>query len=497
MIFNQDAVYYAQLIREQKVSAVELVRGALEQVSLLNPALNAVTNLQTDSALKKAKQFDTQSARLSLNERNKLPPFYGVPILIKDLGQNQSGYIASSGAKLLRDFQPAETAAFVKSIEAAGFIIIGRTNVPEFGFKNISDSALHGPVNTPLDLARNAGGSSGGAAAALKAAMVPIVTASDGGGSIRIPASFNGLIGLKPTRGRMPVGPGQYRGWQGASINFALTKSVRDTWSLLKSMQVEQYNAPFILPKLKEKELVPLNKALRIAYTKRSPINQPLSNEAAEMMDQTMGKLESLGHELFEAEPAIDGIKAMQSYYIVNAVETAAMMQDIEQTIARSIVREDMELMSWALYQAGLKVSGVDYSKVLAHWDSMTAVSEAFFDDYDVMLMPTVNGPAPLHDAFKLNDALMEQLQQIDAYPFAKQQELIWEMFEKSLAWTPFTQQMNLTGQPAVSLPLYQTADGLPIGAQFSAPKGGEYVLLQLAQQLEAGNHLIIEVINK
>ena len=163
--------------------------------------------------------------------------------------------------------------------------------MPEFGFKNESDSDFTGSVKSPFDPKLNPGGSSGGAAAALKAGIVPIVTAGDGGGSIRIPASFNGLIGLKPSRGRTPVGPGSFRGWQGASIDFALTKSVRDTWNMLNVMQVEQYDAPFVLPKIQEKSLNPLNQKLNFAYSLESPIGQKVTDEAKNAVHLAIEKL--------------------------------------------------------------------------------------------------------------------------------------------------------------------------------------------------------------
>lgn len=180
----------------------------------------------------------------------------------------------------------------------------------------------------------------------------------------------------------------------------------------------------------------------------------------------------------------------MQTYYKVNGVETASMMQGFENALERAVTKEDMELMSWAIYQLGLNISGVEYSQVLAYWDEITAVAETFHEDFDVLLMPATNGPAPSHDEFSHSDQLLDQLENIEQFTSDKQQEIVWNMFDDSLAWTPFTQQMNLTGQPAISLPMYELENGLPIGAQFSTRKGGEYLLLQLAQQLEDAGYL-------
>lgn len=498
MLFTEDATYYAQQIREGLVSSESLVRRSFENIERFNPLLNAVTVIEFDQAIKRAQELDQAFKAMSKEEKIALPYFYGVPILLKDLGQNQAGELSTNGARLTQDTVASQTDLFVSQIEAAGFVVVGRTNTPEFGFKNISDSELHGAVRSPLDLTRNPGGSSGGAAAALKAGLVPIVTASDGGGSIRIPASFTGLIGLKPSRGRIPVGPNGYRSWQGASVNFSLTKSVRDTFEMLKALQVEQLEAPFSLPTIQAEKLSLPNRPLKIAFTLTSPIGTEVSQEAQAAIKQAIKYLKALGHHLVEAKPEIAGVKAMGSYYQMNSVETAAMMQGIEKSLGRELVRDDMELMSWALYRAGLKISGVSFTKVLDYWDQLTVTSENFFksQQIDALLMPATNNIAPLQDEFSLTEAMKKQLSIIDEYETDEQQRLIWEMFESSLAYTPFTQQQNLTGQPAISLPMYETEANMPIGIQLSASKGQEMTLLQLALQLEEAGALKSESVS-
>ncbi|MGV3060946.1 amidase family protein, partial [Streptococcus hyovaginalis] len=202
----RDATDMAEAVNNRKVSAKELVLDTIDKVEGLNPDLNAITSTRFEKALMEAETRDFSDK-----------PFAGVPIFLKDLGQEQEGEPSTSGSILFKDYYARQSDYYVERLEALGFIVLGRTNTPEFGFKNISDSRLHGPVNLPDDPTRNAGGSSGGAAAVVASGISPVAAASDGGGSIRIPASFNGLIGLKPTRGRIPVGPGSYRGWQGAS----------------------------------------------------------------------------------------------------------------------------------------------------------------------------------------------------------------------------------------------------------------------------------------
>src|SRR5699024_5544212 len=297
MLFKHDATYYANQVKKGDISVTELVQASLENIKNLNPKLNAVTSVQESYALNLANEMDEHLVTLSDEEKEALPPFYGVPILLKDLGQNQKGMVSTSGSKLFSENVALENDHFTESIINAGFVILGRTNVPEFGFKGISDSQTTGPVQSPFKTGYNPGGSSGGAAAAVKAGIVPIATASDGGGSIRIPANYSGLIGLKPSRGRIKVGPMSYRSWQGASINFAITKSVADTWSLLKAIQVEQYESPFMIQKIKEYELTTHDSSLRIAYSLNGSFtDNELPQKALTAILDTINKLEKMGH---------------------------------------------------------------------------------------------------------------------------------------------------------------------------------------------------------
>lgn len=478
---GKDATAMAQAVNQKQVSAKELVQETIDRIEKLNPTLNAVVSKQYDEALKEAEKEDYLGK-----------PFAGVPFLLKDLGQNEKGQPSSAGSRLLAGRPAGHTDTYVQRLKDLGFIIVGRTNTPEFGFKNISDASLHGPVNLPLDPSRNAGGSSGGAAAALASGMVPIAAASDGGGSIRIPASFNGLIGLKTSRGRIPVGPKSFRGWQGASVNFALTKSVRDTQRLLYHLQTCQVEAPFLMPLLSEQLLfTPQKKVLKIAYSLESPIGSQVSSDAKQAVLSLLPQLEAMGHQVTELQnPILDGIEVMQAYYLMNSVETAQMFDEIEAGIGRRMTPDDMELMTWAIYQSGQTIPAKLYSKVLQDWDRYSAAMANFHQHYDLLLTPTVAEVAPKHDQFDLSADLLDRLKHTQNYSMEEQQRLIWEMFADSLAWTPFTQQANITGQPAVSLPTYQTASGLPIGIQFTAAKGREDLLLQVADQLETAGLL-------
>ncbi|MGT2784752.1 amidase [Streptococcus merionis] len=479
----QDATSMAQAVRKKDVSALELVEDSIARIERDNPKFNAVVSKQYEEARKKAQ-----------NLVDKGQPFLGVPFLLKDLGQNQAGQLSTSGSRLFAHYRAQQTDYLVKIFESLGFIILGRTNTPEFGFKNISDSSLHGPVNLPLDPSRNAGGSSGGAAAAVASGMVPVAAASDGGGSIRIPASFNSLIGLKTSRGRIPVGPDSYRGWQGASVNFALTKSVRDTQTLLYHTQRYQLESPFPLAPLSHSEIFSEKwaKPLKIGVLTASPIGTPVSETASRAVNQAAHFLADQGHDItpLQDQP-VDGVAAMQAYYLMNSVETAAMFDGIEASLGRIMTPEDMELMTWAIYQAGQTIPAKLYSKTLNDWDQLSAQMAKFHETYDILLTPTVADVAPKHGQFDLTAQVKERLLHIDQISMQEQQELIWEMFADSLAWTPFTQQANLTGQPAISLPTYRRADGLPLGIQLTAAKGREDLLLHLAMDFEDAGKLI------
>lgn len=486
-LFTHDASYYANQIRNKTVTSLELTKQALDNVKQLNPLLNAVNSVQETYALNYAKTLDHQlKHRDTLDD---LPPFYGVPTLLKDVGHSQAGFPSTSGSALLKHYRPSHTDRFVEDLLSAGFVIIGRTNVPEFAFKGISDSQFTGVVNSPFDFNRNPGGSSGGAAAALKAGIVPITMGSDGGGSIRLPASFNGLIGLKPSRGRIGVGPNSYRGWQGASVNFALTKSVQDTWELLNFLQVEQLDAPFTVPLITTSELTDLDRPLTIAYSTESPIGADVSDISKANLAYTVNLLKSLGHQLINVQPPTDDKAILKSYYKMNCVETAAMFHSIERAIGRVLTSSDVEPMTWLLYKAGETISAPDYSQLLSSWDRYSAERESFIAQYDLALTPITNGPAPIHGQFEYHH-LVDDLSQFETLTCQEQQQLIWDNFEQSHNYMAYALYQNIGGQPAISLPLFETDQGLPMGSHFWAGKGQEYVLLQLAKQLETNGHL-------
>ncbi|UJF16096.1 amidase [Jeotgalibaca sp. MA1X17-3] len=481
---QEDAVYFAELIRTKKISSKELVEQSITEIKNQNTKLNAVIHPRFEKALDEAESNHFSDT-----------PFAGVPILLKGLGQSMAGEPSTSGSKLLQNNRSNQTSHYTKALKYAGFILLGQTNVPEFGFKNITEPELYGPTRNPWNTDYSAGGSSGGAAAAVASGMVPVAGASDGGGSIRIPASFTGLVGLKPTRGRTPVGPGSGRGWQGASIDFALTKSVRDTAALMDVLQTIQPAAAFQVPLHTQGYFNQLgkksNKKFKIAYSLESPVLFPVSEEAKKAVLQMVAWLEKEGHDVVEKEPEIDGIDLMKSYYIMNCGETASMLQNIEKGLKRTFTLDDMELVTWVLYHAGKKVSAADYSDTIKAWDRAAEVMAGFRESYDLFLTPATADAAPKVGIQWQTSDLMEKMKHISQFSFEEQQKIVWDMFADSLPITPFGMQANLTGEPSISLPVHLTKEGLPIGVQFTGPKGKEDWLLKIAEDIEAAGLFI------
>lgn len=472
-----DAVALAALIKKKEISFSEVMAAAHKRLEETNPALNAVIHTRREIAAKEAEHI------------SKELPLAGVPMVMKNISQGIKGDLLTAGSRLLTHNRAKQDSNLVAKLRRMGILFLGHTNTPEFGLKNVTEPELYGPTRNPWNSAYSAGGSSGGSAASIAAGIVPVAGASDGGGSIRIPASFTGLFGLKPTRGRTPVGPGTGRQWQGASIDFALSKSVRDTAVLLDGLQTVQPEAAFQTPLFKGsyiKEVqAPKKRRLRIAYTTESPVHTPVSEEAVAAVSKTVKWLEEQGHAAEEKNIPVHGPDLMRQYYIMNSGEVAAVMAGMEEAMGRTVKREDMELITWVLYQAGLNITAAEYSRSLSAWDAAAAQMAVFHMDWDLFLTPTTAFPAPEVGELAHSSKEEEALLSIGELNKAEQQQLVWDMFEPSLTYTPFTQLANLTGQPAMSVPVHVTRSGLPVGVQFLAPKGKEDWLLTLAAQIE------------
>ncbi|SEN99292.1 amidase [Amphibacillus marinus] len=473
-----DAVGLAELVRLKHVSAKELVDCSFGQIDKVNDQINAVIRQRKEKVYQELADSSAEGQ-----------PFYGVPLLVKDISQEIKGEVTSAGSKLLTEHVARSDANFVAKLRKAGFMLIGQTNTPEFGLKNITEPELYGPTRNPWQLDYSPGGSSGGAAAAVAAGIVPVAGASDGGGSIRIPAGFTGLFGLKPTRGRTPVGPGVGRQWQGAAIDFVLSRSVRDSAALLDVLQTVQPEAAFQTPFYPGRFFDLLHKSYRpkyrIGFTTASPVQTEVSEEAKQSVLRVAKWLEEAGHVVEEVEAPVNGVELMRHYYMMNSGEMNRVISRLETNFARTLTEQDMDIFTWVLHQAGKSVSAAQYSESLNGWDQAAAQMNEFHQSYDFYLTPTNAGGPPKIGELTPSEQQIDQFLKVDHLSGSDQQQQVYDMFLPSLAFTPFTQLANLTGQPAMSVPVGLNAAGLPLGVQVVAAKGREDLLLSLASLIE------------
>ncbi|MGY3766878.1 amidase family protein [Vagococcus vulneris] len=479
----KDATYYAQKIKRKKISAQELMIETVTRAHEIN-TLNAFVEVNQELAMK---QLEIPISSVSS------APFSGVPIALKDLGQAKKGFRQTFGSRLFKNYRAKETNNFVRQIEYAGFIPFGVTTSPEFGFKNITDALLYGPAKNAWNDNFYSGGSSGGAASAVASGVIPLAGASDGGGSIRIPASFSGLIGFKPSRGNIVTGPSSWRDWQGASINFVLGVSVRDLKTLFPLLAPNNQCSPFLRPIPR----LPHSNKLRIAVCIDSPIGNLVSQAANQATIEAASFLEQAGHSVEFIRYPIDGSRLIRSYYEMNGGETSAMMKNISNDLKRQLTINDMELSTWTIYQYGKRLTAADYVSSFSAWDEATVKMEDLFESFDIFLSPTATATAPsIHTDFQ-SDALRLKMTHAEDLSKMELADLVYDMFEKGLYLTPYTQLANLTGQPAISLPTFIAANGLPLGIQLMAAKGNDALLLAVAEQFEAADHFKLPAVYK
>ncbi|EGO2628801.1 6-aminohexanoate hydrolase [Enterococcus faecalis] len=459
------ALELATLVREKNVTSEELVKIALAITKRENPTLNAVITLREEAALTEAKALQDTGQ-----------PFLGVPLLLKGLGQSLKGESNTNGFGFLQDQVAGGTSTFVKALQNAGFIIIGQTNYPELGWKNISDSKLYGVSVNPWNPNHYSGGSSGGAGASVAAAFVPIASGSDAGGSIRIPASWTGTVGLKPSRG---VIIGNSNSAKGQTVHFGLSRTVADTNALFETL-------------LTKKDLPAghLSQAQPIAYTTESPAGTPVSAEAKEAVAEAVAFLKDQGYTLVEVKHPVDGERLMKNYYTVAAGSAGIADFMARQKLKRPLERNDVELLTWALFQTGKNITS---EETTAAWTDIALQAQAmdeFYQQYPILLTPTTAATAPSIDNPLLKPEHAAQMERIDQLSPAEQKQLIYDQWLTAFTYTPFTQQANLFGHPALSVPTYVSKEGLPLGIQFNSALNEDRTLLQLGALFE-NNHKI------
>ncbi|MGB6895110.1 MAG: amidase [Dehalococcoidia bacterium] len=445
-------------MRRKEVKAIELVDAAIDRIERLNPTLNAVVTPMYDLARRAAS--------------GPLPdgPFAGVPFLLKDLLASYAGVRLTEGSAFLRDNVADHDSELVARLKRAGLIVVGKTNTPEFGLLPTTEPLLFGPTRNPWDTGRTPGGSSGGSAAAVAAGIVPMAHGNDGGGSIRIPASCCGLFGLKPTRGRNPLGPDLGDIFSGLVAEHAVTRSVRDSAALLDATSGPDLGDPYWAPPPERPFLQEVGAdpgRLRIAFSTQAAPDVQVHADCVAAVEDAVALCADLGHEVVEAAPAIDGQAVTQTFTTVWSAGCAFTIDGMAFTIGRTATEDLFEPLTWALAQAGRSHTASSYLMAVAVLQMISRTVARFFVDYDIWLTPTLGEPPVALGTF-------------DSPP-----ENPLQGFSRAWAFVPFTPICNVTGQPAMSVPLYWNADGLPVGSHFIGRFGDEATLFRLGAQLE------------
>ncbi|MFW2333808.1 amidase [Ilumatobacter sp.] len=458
-----DATMQAELVAAGEVTPRELVDAAIERIERLDDPINAVV----------VRWFEHAQAVAN----GELPdgPFRGVPFLLKDLYAHYEGQVLTNGNVALRDAQPvsSDDTTLVSRFRAAGLVTLGRTNSPELGSVPVTEPVAYGPTRNPWDTDRTPGGSSGGAAAAVAAGMVPIAHASDGGGSIRIPASCCGLVGLKTSQGRITLGP--HRTESGLSVELCVSRSVRDTARLLDAVHGPGVGDAVIAPapaRPYADEVDAEPGRLRIGLLDHHPRGGALHDDCVEGVRGAASLLESLGHDVDAGFPAPLADESFTPRFMsIWATMMLAGLDVYADAIGRPLTEEEVEPVNWAQAQFASGMSAIDYANSLAAVaEYRRATQQWWADGWDLLLTPTLAEP-PVR---------VGELDPTPDDPVAG--------MRRAAEWVPFTPPFNTTGQPAINVPLHWNADGLPIGVQLVAAYGREDVLIQVASQLEAAS---------
>ena len=456
-----DATAQAELVADGQVSPIELVDAAIERIEALDPKVNALTYRWFEAARELARSGSLPDG-----------PFRGVPFLLKDLHASEAGKPISHGNKAFKAanyISPADT-DLVARYKAAGLVTLGRSNSPELGSVPVTEPEAWGPTRNPWDLSRTCGGSSGGAAAAVAAGMVPFAHASDGGGSIRIPAACGGLVGLKPSQGRITMAP--FRDESNLGVEHCVSRTVRDSAALLDATHGPGVGDVIIAPAPSRRYIDEVGAdpgRLRIGLLDHSPRGFAVDEECVRGVHAVAKQLEALGHHVEPAWPSILGDNETgRTFGAMWSTNMGTSIRRWSETLGRELTVDDVELMNWAQSEFAKHVNAVDYATAQAAAVTFRrAIQSWWAEGWDLLLSPTLAEP-PLPVGLIRNnpDRPME--------PLARAGE-----------WVVFTSQFNMSGQPAISLPLHRTSTGLPVGIQLVAAYAREDVLIRVASQLE------------
>jgi amidase len=453
---SYDGLGLAELVRKRQVSAAELLDEAIARTARIDPQINAVV----------VKHYDY--AERQIDKGLPAGRFTGVPFLLKDL-EILKDTRTTSGASVLKDNVADHTGTLAQRFLDAGLSIFGKTSSPEFGLMPTTEPRLHGPTRNPWNLAHSSGGSSGGAAAAVAARILPVAHASDGGGSIRIPAAASGVFGMKPSRARTPLGPDRGEGWGGFSCGHVVSISVRDSAAMLDAIAGPEPSSPYVAPSPQRPFLEEVGRdpgRLRIAFTDKSPYGDTIDPEIAAATREIASLLTGLGHHVEERAPPLAADPAVVMATIV-AANTALTVRLLEQRFGRAMTDRDLETLTLASAHNAAKATATDYVAAQLAAFQISRALATFFEHCDVFLCPTLCSPA---------------LRIGELNPMAEDLSHIPPILRR---YMPATSMFNMSGQPSMSMPLAWNAAGLPLGMMFSARFGDEGTLFRLAAQLE------------
>ncbi|WP_338874602.1 amidase [Spirosoma sp. SC4-14] len=477
---QHDATGLAQLVRSGEVTAPELLETAIARAEAVNPELNAIVTPLYDKGREMATHLPGDG------------PFRGVPFLLKDLEFEWAGTPMKSGCRGYQNYVSTTDSEVVRRLKAAGLVFFGKTNTPEFGLTPYTEPQLYGPARNPWKPTHSPGGSSGGSAVAVAAGIVPAASASDGGGSIRIPAACCGLFGLKPSRGRVTLGPRFGELWNGAVIGHSVTRSVRDSAGLLDAIAGPLAGDPYGItpperPFVEEVSREPGR--LRIAFSTQTLIPaQSVDPECVNAVRDAAQLLESLGHTVEEIALPYEKSIVTEAFFVNVLSETAATLRELGEYLGRPTQRSDVELNTWAQARLAEGFSATDVAYQKRRWNSLNRSMGQLHEKYDVFLTPTLPRPPIAIGTFQNKASEQRLLKLVDSLgglKYLNGSKIVDELAERSLGYISFTVITNMTGQPSMSVPLHWSPDGLPIGTMFAAKLGDEATLFRLAGQLE------------
>lgn len=473
-----DAVEIADHVRRGDVSPVELLECAHARYKAVNNQINAIINPMFFNASRYLHQHKPEGA------------LAGVPMVLKDLQAHFAGVPTSGGSLSSRYVMQTQSSTLVKRLCDEGAIIVGKTNTPEFGLLATTENSAFGVTRNPWHLDRSTGGSSGGTAAAVSAGIVPIGSAGDGGGSIRIPAACCGLFGLKPTRGLVPCGPELGESWDGATCEHVLTRSVRDSALVLDIVAgADAYShtpAQAFTPHFHHHFRASPGR-LKIAFSCKSPLGGSVSASCQAAVEHAATLLRNIGHDVEEAAPVLAADDIVKSYSDIYIAHVTAEVDHLCQLYGSRYARSGVEPLSYFISRMGQRFSAGAYTLSRQRWVHLQGVMATFHQQYDLWLTPVMAAPPyPLGEQYSSRmEQRLAKLAALSGLHRLIPIDVLYQISAKQLQKVPFTQIANLTGQPAMSVPLYWDQDNLPVGVQMVGKAGNDLQLLQVAYQLE------------